>query len=106
MLRQNKKLADKVINVWPEIFGEVVINELPLYYVDAVLLNFKNGKCWEISIPEKTRHTTLAEFEGSINELMSSYEKSIQKVEVRIDTDKIKEDVEYAVNNLLTKLAY
>ena len=37
-------LPDEVVDVWPEVFGEVTLNVLPVEYIETVLINFKDGK--------------------------------------------------------------
>ena len=48
MTRPGKKLPSDVVAHWPEIFSEVQLNVLPIKYLHAVLINFKDGKTWEV----------------------------------------------------------
>lgn len=93
MSKQGKSLPKDVIAHWPEVFGEIKLNVLPLRYLDCVLLNFKDGKVWEIKITRKTREAGWEQFEKSISELVRTYEEKIDNVDFRLDTDRVKKDI-------------
>ena len=104
MRKHNEELIEKDVDEWSALFREIELNVVPLNYVDAVLLRFKDGDCWEIPIPAKTRLATLVELEDNIAELIQAYEQYIYKVDIKIDTDKIKKDVEKAIKKMSKKL--
>ena len=104
MRQHNEGLIETTVDEWSALFREIELNVVPLDYVDAVLLRFNDGDCWEIPIPAKTRRATLVEFEDNIDELIKSYEQYIYKVDIKIDTDKIKKDVEKAIKKMSKKL--
>ncbi len=93
MSKHGKSLPKDVIAHWPEVFGEIKLNVLPLRYLDCVLLNFKDGKVWEIKITKKTRDVGWEQFERSISELVRTYEEKIDNVDFRLDTDRVKKDI-------------
>ncbi len=93
MSKTGKSLPKDVIAHWPEVFGEIKLNVLPLRYLDCVLLNFKDGKVWEIKITKKTRDAGWEQFERSISELVRTYEEKIDNVDFRLDTDRVKKDI-------------
>jgi len=39
-----KKFPKEVIDHWPEVFGEITLNVIPLKYLDRIQIRFKNGK--------------------------------------------------------------
>ena len=43
-----KKFPDEVIKYWPEVFGEITLNVVPLQYLESITVTFKNKKVWEI----------------------------------------------------------
>jgi hypothetical protein len=91
--KHGKSLPKDVIAHWPEVFGEVTLNVLPLRYLDSVLLNFKDGKVWEIKVTKKTRDAGWSQFEKSISELVRTYEERIDNVDFKLDTDRVKKDI-------------
>ncbi len=98
-------LPDEVVDVWPEVFGEVTLNVLPVEYIETVLINFKDGKSWEIDIPpSRDQRTKLKDFRSGLDEMLYSYKDVIDEVDVKIDTVKIKKDVEKSIKKMLKKI--
>jgi len=103
MIGGKKSLPSEVIDAWPEVFNEVTLNVLPLEYVRTVLINFKDGKTWEISVTPTTR-SKMVEFEKGLSEILRSYEDHIQEVDVKINTKKVRRDVEKSIKTMLRKI--
>ena len=98
-------LPDEVVDVWPEIFGEVTLNVLPVDYIEVVLINFKNGKSWQIEMPPgNNRQKKLKDFRAELDEMLYSYKDYIDEVDVKIDTEQIKKDVEKSIKKMLKKI--
>jgi hypothetical protein len=102
MLR-GRVLPKEVIECWPEIFGEVKLNVLPIKYLHAILVNFKDGKIWEIKITAKTKKDGWESLEGTLSELLNSYEDSIESINFKLDTDRVKKDIENSTNKFLKR---
>ena len=82
-----------VIDRWPEVFGEITLNVVPLTYLHAVKITFKNSKIWEIELQQES----LADwdsFEKHIKEMISEYEDRIESIDFKLDTDRIKKDIQ------------
>lgn len=103
MTNSGRYLPKDVVAHWPEVFGEVKLNVLPLKYLSAVLVNFKDGKTWEIKVTAKTKQEGWDAFENSMTELFKSYENKIVDVDFKLDTKKIKTDIENKTQNFLKK---
>lgn len=103
MSRRGKTLPKDVIENWPEIFGDVQLNVVPLRYLHTVLVNFKDGKIWEIKITAQTRRDGWSAFEKNLSEMLHSYEDRIDNVDFKLDTDKVKKDVERSTQKFLKK---
>lgn len=104
MKKVGKQLPDEVIDVWPEVFGEVTLNVLPIEYVEAVLINFKDGKSWEIEIESGNKRKKVKEFQDGLTEILKSYKDHIDEVDVKIDTSKVKEDVQKSIKRMLKRI--
>jgi hypothetical protein len=102
MLR-GRVLPKEVIECWPEVFGEVKLNVLPIKYLHAILVNFKDGKIWEIKITAKTKKNGWESLEGTLSELLNSYEDSIESINFKLDTDRVKKDIENSTNKFLKR---
>jgi len=103
MTRPGKVLPKSVIENWPEVFGEVQLNVLPLRYLHTVLVNFKDGKSWEIRITAKTKRDGWAVFEKSLSELFKTYEDRIDNIDFKLDTDRVRKDIERSTQKFLKK---
>jgi gas vesicle protein len=88
-----KCLPDDVIRLWPEIFGEVTLNVVPLSYVHTIEITFKNTKVWEIDFKKNLKAQNWETFEKEIKEVIRQYEDEIDKIDFRLDTDRIKKDM-------------
>jgi hypothetical protein len=96
-------LPKDVIASWPEVFGEVKLNVLPLRYLQAVLVNFKDGKTWEINVTAKVKRDGWESFEHSLSELAKAYEDRIKDIDFKLDSEKVKKDIEKTTQKFLKK---
>lgn len=103
MTSQGKVFPREVIECWPEVFGEIKLNVLPLRYLQAVLINFKDGKTWEIKITSSTKKNGWDTFEKSLSELFKAYERKIDNIDFKLDTNRIKKDIEKETDRFLKK---
>ncbi len=91
-MNTGKELPKDVIDRWPEVFGEIKLNVVPLQYLHSVRITFKNNKIWEIDF-EKDSERNWDNFEKQIKEIVSQYEDSIENIDFKLNTDKIKSDI-------------
>jgi hypothetical protein len=96
-----KTLPKEVIECWPEVFGEIKLNVLPLRYLHAVLITFKDGKVWEIKVTTKTKREGWESFEQSLSELFKNYEQRIDNIDFKLDTERVKKDIEKTTKKFL-----
>jgi hypothetical protein len=90
---QGKQFPRDVVDLWPEVFGEVTLNVVPLVYVHTLKITFKNNKIWEIKTKQSAKIINWDEFESQLNNLISEYECDIEQIDFKLDTDKIKKDI-------------
>jgi hypothetical protein len=102
-MTKGRPLPKEVIQHWPEVFGEVELNVLPLGYLHAVLVNFKDGKTWEIKITTETKRKGWEQFQETLSELCNSYEAKIDNVDFKLDTKRVKKDIEKSTQQFLKK---
>lgn len=103
MIDKGRILPKEVIDCWPEVFGEVKLRVLPLRYLHAVLITFKDGKTWEVKVTAETQRKGWDSFEESLSELFKTYERRIVDVDFKLDTDGIKKDIEKTTKRFLKK---
>ena len=98
-----KPFPKDVIEHWPEVFGEITLNVVPLKYLDSVTVTFKNKKVWEIKISSKQAQEDWNSFEMNLKEMLVSYESEIENVDFRLDTERVKKDMINNTNKFLKK---
>ena len=91
-MTHGKTLPKDVIDRWPEVFGEITLNVVPLKYLHAVKITFKNKKVWEIEL-ENDSKVNWDNFEKQVKEIVSQYEDNIENIDFKLDTDRIKKDI-------------
>lgn len=103
MTKSGRNLPKDVIKHWPEVFGDVQLNVVPLGYLHTVLVNFKDGKTWEIKITQKTKRDGWHAFERNLAELVKNYEEKISDIDFKLDTNRVKKDIERSTQKFLRK---
>jgi hypothetical protein len=98
-----KPFPKDVVEHWPEVFGEITLNVVPLKYLDSVTVTFKNKKVWEIKISSKQGQDSWDTFEANLKEMLVSYESDIENVDFRLDTERVKKDMINNTNKFLKK---
>jgi hypothetical protein len=102
-MTKGKPFPKDIVEHWPEIFGEIKLNTVPLEYLDSIIITFKDGKIWEIKINRKEKDLSWEQFEENIHEMIQSYEDSIDNIDFRLNTSKVKKDVEKSTQQFLKK---
>lgn len=92
-MTSGKTLPKDVIDLWPEIFGEVTLNVVPLVYVHTIEITFKNSKVWEIDFKKNLKAQSWDAFEKEIKEMIRQYEDEIVNINFKLDTDRLKKDI-------------
>jgi hypothetical protein len=98
-----KPFPKDVVEHWPEVFGEITLNVVPLKYLDSVTVTFKNKKVWEIKISSKQARGDWNLFEINLKEMLVSYESEIENVDFKLDTERVKKDMINNTNKFLKK---
>jgi hypothetical protein len=100
---KGKTLPKDVVDAWPEVFAEIQLNVLPLKYLNAVMINFKDGKVWEVKITAEARRDGWQVFEKHLSELVKNYEDNIDNVDFKLDSVRVKKDIEKGTQQFLKK---
>jgi hypothetical protein len=103
VINLGNSLPREHVEHWPEVFGEVTLNAVPLSYLNMVLINFKDGRVWEIRITTKIKKDGWKSFERSMMELCKTYEESISFVDFKLDTERVKKDIERLTSKFLKR---
>jgi hypothetical protein len=98
-----KSLPKNVVDHWPEVFNDVTVNAIPIEYLLAIKVTFNDGKKWEIKVKNNRKKLTNAGLEKTLNELFKTYTNSIKNVDFRLDTEKVKRDIEKRTKKFFKK---
>ncbi len=98
-----KKFPDEIIQHWPEVFGEITLNVVPIQYLESITVNFKNKKVWEIKVNHKQVTANWDSFESNLKQMLENYETEIENVDFKLDTVKIKKDMMKVTNKFLKR---
>ena len=102
-MNKGKVFPTDVVEHWPEVFGEITLNVVPLKYLDSITVVFKNNKVWEIKISSKQAQEDWDSFEMNLKEMLASYESEIDNVDFKLDTERVKKDMITYTNKFLKK---
>tara|TARA_B100000683_G_scaffold273647_1_gene319796 strand:+ start:122 stop:421 length:300 start_codon:yes stop_codon:yes gene_type:complete len=83
--------SDNNSKVWDEILDDVNYDFLPIEYVSTIIVRFLDGKTWEVAVDNRKR---LTQDPGTvIHEFLEEYKDSIDTVDFRLDTERLKKDI-------------
>ena len=99
--RKTKGLPPEVVNKWPDVFGDVVVRAIPLEYLHSLRVRFNNGKQWDIAVD--VNKNPAKQLEKTLRELFHTYDSSIKHVDFKLDTDRVKKDVQKSTNRFLKR---
>lgn len=100
---KRKGLPKEVVDHWPEIFSDVDVKAIPLEYTHSMRIIFKNGNEWDIDIDSYAKKDGLENIEVHLQELLSNYEESIDRIDFKLDIEKVKKDVIKTTRSFLKK---
>jgi hypothetical protein len=99
----DSSLPPEVINHWPEVFKDIDIEVIPLDYLHSVRVFFTDGKVWEIDVVKSKQQTAQANVEKTLEELFREYDEVISNVDFRLDTVRLKNDIQARTRSFMKK---
>jgi hypothetical protein len=88
------QLPPEVVGHWPEVFEDLDVKVVPLEYLHSVRVFFKDGKVWDIDIQKSKRSGSGDQLEDTLENLFKEYEDVIVNVDFRLDTARLKRDIQ------------
>ena len=88
------QLPPEVVGHWPEVFKDLDVKVVPLEYLHSIRVFFKDGKIWDIDIQKSTRDGSSDKLEDTLENLFKEYEDVIINVDFRLDTARLKRDIQ------------
>lgn len=95
MPSKKDKLSAGVSNTWPEVFEDINVEVIPLEYLTSVRVSFFDNKVWEIDMDSsREKLGDDGVLEDVLQELFDEYEDSIENIDFRLDTERLKYDIQ------------
>jgi len=102
--RNKKRLPQSVIDKWPEVFKDIDIKAIPLQYLHSIRVQFSNGKIWDVMVKDDAKaKNPMSRLENTLQNLFDTYDTSIKHIDFRVDTDRVKKDVQKRTRGFLKK---
>lgn len=96
-----RQLPRDIIEHWPEVFKDVDIKTIPLDYLSSLRIEFKQGRIWEVDCNAK--RSTGTDLDKTLKDLFAEYGNEIVHVDFRLNTAKVKRDVQKRTNAFMKK---
>ena len=100
---RRKTFSPDIVAKWPEVFKDIDIKAIPLQYLDSVSVKFANGKVWDIRLNEQGKADPHKQVEKSLKEMFHTYKSSIKNVDFKVDTDRLKTDIQKRTKQFMKK---
>lgn len=103
MPKKSTVLPNDVIAHWPEVFQDVKVEAVPIDYLHSVRVFFRDGKVWDIDIEKSRKKHSSMDLESVLEQMFQEYDEFIVNVDFRLDTDRIKRDIQARTKTFLKK---
>jgi hypothetical protein len=69
------------------------MDTMPVAYVDIMILEFTDGRVWEIDIKEQLRSSTPDDVAKKLLATLSEYKDTVKKLDFKINIEQLKNDI-------------
>ena len=69
------------------------MNTMPVAYVDTMILEFNDGRVWQIDIREQLKDADPNDVAKRLLDTLSEYKDTIKKLDFKINVQKLKDDI-------------
>lgn len=73
---------------------------MPLAYLNAIKLEFSDGRLWEIEIQSRDIEDREIELNEKVSNILDEYDEEIVKVDFDVDVKKLKSDIKQTTKKL------
>lgn len=74
---------------------------MPVAYVDVMILEFTDGRVWEIAIKDQLAKYDSNDVAKKLLETLHEYKDDVKKIDFKIDVEKLKEDIKSRTDSIL-----
>lgn len=97
------QLPPEVVDSWPEVFEDLDVHVIPLEYLHSVRVYFEDGKIWDVDIAKSKEKSSEDQLEDTLEQLFEEYDDYITNVDFRLDTARLKKDIQARTKRFLKK---
>lgn len=83
------------------MFEDLYINTMPVAYVDAMIIEFDDGRVWEINIKEQLGVADPNSVAKKLLKTLDEYKDSVKKLDFKINIERLKADIKNRTNTIL-----
>lgn len=91
--RQYFRPPKHIVKEWPEVFEDLYMNTMPVAYVDTMILEFNDGRVWQIDIREQLKDADPNDVAKRLLDTLSEYKDTIKKIDFKINIQKLKDEI-------------
>ena len=92
---------EHLIKQWPEVFEDMYMNTMPLFYLNSVQIKFKDGRVWEIDVKTQLVDQDPDLVADKILDIFDEYGNEIENIDMKIDVDRLKNDIKKSIKQIL-----
>lgn len=96
------KLPQEIISHWPEVFQDIEIKAVPIEYLSSITVYFDNDEIWEISVKDDLSSDQVST-EEAIEAFFEEYDEAITKVDFKIDSENLINDIKSKTRSFMKK---
>ena len=75
------------------MFEDLYMDTMPVAYVDIMILEFDDGRVWEINIKDQLKDTDPNDVAKKLLNTLSEYKDTIKKIDFKINVEQLKNDI-------------
>ena len=75
------------------MFEDLYMDTMPVAYVDTMILEFTDGRIWEIDIKDQLKTSDPDSVAEKLLNTLSEYKDTIKKLDFKINIEQLKNDI-------------
>lgn len=92
--RQYFRPPRHLIKEWPEVFTDLYMDTMPVAYVDLMIIEFSDGRVWEINIKDQVKNNNPDDVAKKLLETLTEYKDTIKNLDFKMNVDKLRNDIQ------------
>jgi hypothetical protein len=90
-----------LVEEWPEVFKDLYMDTMPVAYVDKMMIEFTDGRIWEIDIKEQLKKENPDALAKKLLATLAEYKDTVKNLDFKINVELLKNDIEKKTKKIL-----